>query len=534
MYMNIKNKKIIVLVAILLLSAFLRLYKLDQIPVSLNWDEVAAGYNAFTIGNWGRDEWGKFMPLVFTSFKDDKHPVHIYFSVPFIKIFGLSDFATRLSSAIVGILSVLAIYFLSFYLFKNFLTASLSALFLALSPYHIQFSRGLWESNFAMFFFILGLTCFYKAISGSGKFIMISFSSFGISLLAYHSAKVVVPPLVIFLVLLYFKELKKLSLYFYVGVAIFLIFISVLILNPRLAGIARVKQTQFSQSEIEKTQIFKTTNNYYLGLSEIMFNGWIKHFSVRYLFISGDQSPRNSVKVFGEFYMIDALFLAVGTITLILYRSKITIFILSWLLVAPIPASLVTGAPNANRALFVLGSMILISALGASSIIIFFRNRIKIFISSILIIILSFQVFSFIKYYFETFPKKDPYDWVYGMKEIVEYVKQNDDKYGQVFMTDIRSQPYIFFLYYLKFNVTDFTSRVVYNKEDSQSYNTVSYFEKYYFGGWDPIESFPNLGVLYIVSPSQYDGLRYKSQFDVKKIVNYPDGSLAFFIITSK
>src|SRR5688572_23536428 len=107
---NMKNKKLILLILIIFLAAFLRLYKLDKIPSALNWDEVDAGYNAYAIANWGRDEWGESFPLVFTSFRDDKHPVHIYSTVPFVKLFGLSDFITRLPSALAGVLSVFLIY----------------------------------------------------------------------------------------------------------------------------------------------------------------------------------------------------------------------------------------------------------------------------------------------------------------------------------------------------------------------------------------------------------------------------------------
>jgi len=72
-------------------------YKQDQSPPSLNWDEAAAAYNAYTISRWGKDEWGNKFPLVFTSFRDDKHPVHIYLTVPFVALLGNTDFAARLS-----------------------------------------------------------------------------------------------------------------------------------------------------------------------------------------------------------------------------------------------------------------------------------------------------------------------------------------------------------------------------------------------------------------------------------------------------
>lgn len=527
-------KKIhIFLISIVVLAAFLRLYKLDSVPPSLNWDEVDAGYNAYTIVNWGRDEWGNFLPLVFTSFRDDKHPVHIYLTAPIVKLFGLSDFTVRLPGAIIGILSVIVIFYLTRIIFRSDLTASLSALFLAVSPYHLQFSRGLWEVNFALFFFMLGLLTFYLAIQKKAWLINISFLGFGISLLSYHSSKIIIPPIVLMLIFLYFRDLRRFSLNFYTGMLVFAVFIALLFIDPRLLGIARVKQTQFSQEMIEKTQTFQKTKSSILGLGEITFKQYLTHFTQQYLFISGDQSPRNSVKTFGEFYKTDALFIFIGLLYLLKMRSKVTLLVLVWLLLAPIPSSLVSGAPNANRALFMLGSWNLITAFGASNLIKLFKGKIRIAVLIIILFLIDIQVLSFTNYYFNVYPKKDAIDWQYGMKQIVEFVKSHPE-YSQVFMTDIRSQPYIFFLFYLKTPLPEYLNSVVYNRSESKSYSVVSYFDKYFFEGWTPIESLPSKGVLYVVSPSEYDGLRHKKEFDIKKTIYYPNGTDAFFIVSAK
>ena len=119
MYMNMKNKINLLLLVIILLAAILRIYKIDQVPPSLSWDEAANGYNAYTIANYGRDEHGKYFPAYFRSFGDDKHPIHIYLTAPFVKILGLNEFSTRLPSAVFGTLNVLLIFFLTNLLFKN-------------------------------------------------------------------------------------------------------------------------------------------------------------------------------------------------------------------------------------------------------------------------------------------------------------------------------------------------------------------------------------------------------------------------------
>ena len=109
----IKNRKTIwvLLVAIILLAGILRLWQLGGIPPSPDWDEAALGYNAFSILQTGRDEFGKFLPVVLRSFDDYKPALYAYITVPSVLIFGLDVFAVRLPSAIIGTLTTLLVFF---------------------------------------------------------------------------------------------------------------------------------------------------------------------------------------------------------------------------------------------------------------------------------------------------------------------------------------------------------------------------------------------------------------------------------------
>jgi hypothetical protein len=181
-----------------------------------------------------------------------------------------------------------------------------------------------------------------------------------------------------------------------------------------------------------------------------------------------------------------------------------------------------------------MGSYHLISALGLYFLLNLVRKKaFKIIILIITVIILLLSLQNFLNYYFGEYVKRYAIEWQYGMKQIVEYVKDHEE-YGQVFMTDVRSQPYIFFLYYLRPPLQDYLSSVIYNNSESnRSYNTVSIFGRYYFGGWDPVESLPNPGVLYVLTPSQYDGLRYRLAFEVKRVIYYPNGTVAYYLVSS-
>jgi len=98
-------------------------------------------------------------------------------------------------------------------------------------------------------------------------------------------------------------------------------------------------------------------------------------------------------------------------------------------------------------------------------------------------------------------------------------------------MTDAHSQPYIFFLYYLKTPLPEFLKTVKYNNTISRPSNLVTSFGRFHFGMWDQIESFPAPEILYILNPSKYDGLRYRDQFNVMKKIEYPNKVDAFFIV---
>ena len=112
MHTFINKHRYILLVLIFIVGLFLRFFLLGGNPPSLNWDEASTGYNAFSILKTGKDEYGNFLPLSIRSFDDYKPPLYTYLDVPFVGIFGLTDFAVRLPSAILGTLTILVIYFL--------------------------------------------------------------------------------------------------------------------------------------------------------------------------------------------------------------------------------------------------------------------------------------------------------------------------------------------------------------------------------------------------------------------------------------
>ena len=112
--------KIAFLIISVVFVFFTLFYKLVSYPPHLTIDEVAIGYNAFSILRTGKDEWGTTFPISFRSVGDYKAPILIYLTVPFIKVFGLTELAVRLPVAIFSALSVFLFWILvSKYIFNK-------------------------------------------------------------------------------------------------------------------------------------------------------------------------------------------------------------------------------------------------------------------------------------------------------------------------------------------------------------------------------------------------------------------------------
>jgi len=85
------------LTLIFALAFFLRIYRVADTPHDLYVDEVAIGWNAYSILKTGRDEYGTRLPLFFRSYDDYKLPVYIYATTLSEAILGKTAFAVNLA-----------------------------------------------------------------------------------------------------------------------------------------------------------------------------------------------------------------------------------------------------------------------------------------------------------------------------------------------------------------------------------------------------------------------------------------------------
>ncbi|MGE3983198.1 MAG: hypothetical protein AB7G38_03445, partial [Dehalococcoidia bacterium] len=98
--------RVVVLGCFVVVAAAARMIDITGVPKGFFTDEASFGLNADLILHSARDEYGEFLPILFRSFGEYKLPVFIYAEVPFMAIFGRTEEAVRLTSAVLGTLTV--------------------------------------------------------------------------------------------------------------------------------------------------------------------------------------------------------------------------------------------------------------------------------------------------------------------------------------------------------------------------------------------------------------------------------------------
>lgn len=489
------------LIFILILACLLRFYRLGSYP-AFNADEAAIGYNAYSLLQTGKDEHGNPWPIHFQSFNDYKPGLYVYIVMPFVAAIGLNEWAVRIPNALMGVLTVWLVYLLVKEIFddkKKELFALLSALFVAVSPWHIQFSRGGWEVNTATFFITAGLLFFIKGLRNS-KFLFLSVFLFTASLYTYHAARIVVPFLALGLVGIYRSELwsKKKNVLLSGALGILaLIPLFVDLLGP--AGISRAAGVGLlaDPGPVNRINELRGEHKNYQSISSIVLHNkvvtygiafvqnWAEHFSGEFLFLSGDVIQRNRVPETGQTYIISIVFLVVSLFA-ITKNPKEWGVLLWWILIAPLAAALTFQSPHALRAQNMAIPLEIMNAYGLYTIIEWieksrWRNNVKYLLFSFLSIIMLVSVIRYLHMYYVHMAKEYPYSSQYGVKELVNYIKTKENDFQKVLVTDRYDQPYILFLFYMKYPPAKFQSEHTLTARDQYGFSTVRQFDKYNF-----------------------------------------------------
>lgn len=137
----------IVLIAIILLAAGLRLAKPGASPPGLYTDESANIWASWCLLKTGRDDNGVRWPIFFTrGLGENRSTLYVYWLMPFLASGGLEVTAARAASAAAGVLSVALAYVVGAGLWNRGV-GLLAAALMAIAPWSVYVSRWAHESS---------------------------------------------------------------------------------------------------------------------------------------------------------------------------------------------------------------------------------------------------------------------------------------------------------------------------------------------------------------------------------------------------
>lgn len=464
---------------IIILALFLRFWQITTLP-SLNPDEAALGYNAYSLIMTGRDEHGVSWPLHFKSFGDYKPGGYVYMAMPFIKIFGLTPLAVRLPNLIFSVLTVFILYKLIFLLSKSKVLALYSSFILSISPWHLQFSRGAWETSTSLFFLLLGIYWLYLyIINNQKKYLYIFPIPLVISLATYHSVRLIAPLLLITIIIFNYK--KFINRQFIVAVFIGLILVLPVLISfmknggtTRLGGVGlTADKGPLSRSEelLNQHGNVKIINRLMHNRRVLYTLSWMEkyssHFNLNFLFINGDEVPRSKNPDMGQLYLLELPFLLFGIVKLIKSGEKhLKQFTFSLLLISPLASSLTFQAPSALRALTMVIPLSIFVAMGISTI-----KSIYLYYS--LLIFYLFSINYYLDSYYNHAPKRYSFAWNSGFSEMMPFLESKKNDYKNIYLTDKYDQPYILYLFYTRYSPEGIQKQIKLTTPDKFGFSTV-------------------------------------------------------------
>ena len=510
----LKKNKFLLVVIFSFISLFLFLYKLTTVPPCLNADETTNAYDAYSILKTGKDQYGNFLPLRFKSFGDYKLPLLTYLTIPFIKIFGLNELGIRLVNLPFVFLYPLLIYFLINEFFNKKIVAFFGSFLISVNLGLFLIARQAHEGYLTTFFLSLTTLFFIKFLKRKNFFYFIFFNiAIFLSLFSYHFARLWFGfYFLIFVFLLIKKQINFKHLF------ILIIVSGIFLITDFIYQPTRVNNLLFFKSEGFKAKIkeLKIESRFPFLFNEItiggkqIINSYLNYLSANFLVINGDANHRFGYPEMGPITPIEYFLILIGLYYLFKNKEKWRYFILFLLLFSPISGSLTWADKSITRTLFIFIPIIIISSYGGYNL---FKNNQKIFYLGLL----GFLFFLFYNWNFYLFhyPKRATVirSWQCGYKEMVDYVKENYNKFNKFYITKKNGQPYIYLLFYLKYSPEKYQKIAQLSPLDEYGFGQVNEFDKFYFELY-PVEK--NKKVALIGYPDDFENKINKNFKEIK------------------
>lgn len=417
------------LLFILLLAGALYFYRLGSIPSGFYVDEATIAYNARSVLETGKDEYGKAFPLVFRLMGSYSPPLFVYLSALLIRFFGDGIVVFRSVSAVAVLGSVVIFYLLArrMALYKFRLSYFVVALFLAVSPWLVFNARLGYETTLGFGLFNLGVYFLYLAITKPKNLIAATLILSLASYVSYNQR--LLGPLTLLLFIVVFKDIffKKQNLKF-------------LIWSVVAGGISQIPNLPVIITPAFWTKSNQFNPNYVWML--------LSYLSPRTLFYSNpDIDLQHTLPRISLFYDWQAIPYIVGLYLLLgRLRENRYRFLAFYFLVTVVPAAFLSQFVSVQRSLPFALPLALVVGLGIDRGMAYLKPPLRYLGLGMLLI---YSLVTLYASYFVLFPRERANAWNYGYDRLADYIAANPQK--QILIDDTRNpRTYVLLLYYLR------------------------------------------------------------------------------------
>lgn len=494
-----KNKIYIFLLLLIIgIGALLRFYALDKSPPSLGFDEASLGYNAYSIMLTGKDEYGNFLPISLRSFNDYKPALYAYLSIPFIKIFGLTDNSVRMVSALAGTVSLIFLYLLLKEFIKSKWWQLITLFILSFEPWRLHFSRNAFETNLSACLFLIGIWFLIKVKENKKKWVGVVIF-FALSAYSYHSARLAVPLLLAFWIFDPIKLFTRKKIWSAIKIRInknwkklvWLGLFLLLSLPIFIANNSALLLTRFRQENVfnryypyaPKELLNPISSAYYLsGIIVGHIFAYISPVNLNQRIYSWIKMSPQFIPGMGMLGWLEGIFLVIGFIYVVknILKSEKYRFLIYWIIAGIAPAAATWNWYHTLRALNIYPALEILVAIGFWRLIKKYRRRklILLVVSAILLTTIVFTINNELLYSsYENHGEYQPG----GYKEGMPYLKSIQDNYDQVIIDTPHAQPFVFLMFYQAMDPTYVQSLASIRAKPGVVGNLTFNFDKFVF-----------------------------------------------------
>lgn len=458
-------KTIFLVTALLLFTFIIRIWRVTEAPASVNWDEAAVGYNAFSLLETGRDEFGKALPVSLRSFDDYKPALYSYLSAVPVRFSGLTELSTRLTSVIYGTILVFAVLYLASKLTGSLKLGLIAGVFAAASPWAVHFSRIAFEANLGVGLYYLAIAVFVFAFRRP-KACFWSLFLFILSMYAYHAQRAIALPTFLALWLIFRSKIPRLT---WLSLAALLPLAVSFITEP--AGSRLASTIIFKLWPFVPTDLPKLIYNPILTLMWQLTGQFGTYYSPVNIFVRGSTEPILRIPTLG-LLQIELLPLWITGLIHIFRPQNINKLLWIILLLAPLPGVITWNWFSVVRTLAVYPALAILAAFGYRWLKISGLVKAGLWITfglSALYTILTIGIYA----PYETYGDFQP-----GFKTAIPYLLSEAKNYRRVVVDSPHIAPYIFLLFYGQYPPDQYLAEAGPNRKNSGT-------EDYAFGKFE-------------------------------------------------